>query len=159
SANVDVSGPVTITTPGNLQLDTATNVFEAASSVSGTGTVTMSGAVNTFSGSYTISSAMSVSGGNNKFDGPALTIGELDLSNGVLEFDTPVEVTDTFNFTGGTLQGNDTTTVSGALAIGSASGKGLNGNTLTHTGAATWSEGPLFMQNGAVFANPPGTSF
>jgi hypothetical protein len=159
SLNVTASGPVTITSPAALQLDTATNVFDATSAVSGTGSVALAGGANTFSGAYTLTSAMNVSGGTNKFDGPALTIGDLNLSGGTVEFDTPVEVTDAFNWTGGTLTGDDTTTVSGALAISNPGGKSFNGGTLTHTGLVTWSEGTLFITNGAVFDNPAGATF
>ncbi|MHC5028610.1 MAG: hypothetical protein ACYTGR_17820, partial [Planctomycetota bacterium] len=118
-----------------------TRTFEAASSLTGAGTVASTGGTTTILGTYDVD-LTSIELGSIYFDGAsdALT-GELDMSGGFLRGLGDVVVVGPCNWTGGFMRDTGTTRVEGLLSISGTADRRLEiGRLLEQAGDAVWTE-------------------
>jgi len=149
-----------------------TRTFDAASTISGAGTVVWSSGTNTVSGTYSVTGnttsnggtttispssvgALTVAGGTLTLNGAsALSVSSLTMSGGVLTGTLPISVTGLSNsWSGGTISGSGTMTlpVSGTTNITFVI---LDGRPITNNGTiALVSNGTLYLENNAVLTN------
>jgi hypothetical protein len=118
-----------------------TRTFEAASSLTGAGTVASTGGTTTILGTYDVD-LTSIEGGSIYYDGvtDALT-GELDMSGGFLRGLGDVVVVGPCNWTGGFMRDAGTTRVEGLLSISGTADRRLEtGRLLEQADDAVWTE-------------------
>ncbi|HEY7119160.1 MAG TPA: hypothetical protein VH475_21400 [Tepidisphaeraceae bacterium] len=154
--------------------------LDAASRISGSGSVVFAGGVNTIAGTYDVSGLTGVIGGTTTFTAPAGTaaasvvhFGPVSLSGGVLSINNQVEVprldqiggnldgNGSVTFTGpivwqaGQQTGSGTTIASAGLSIEGPGGKSLEDRTLLVPGSAsaTWSGGDIRAFGSATLQN------
>src|ERR1051326_8432522 len=152
---------------------TTTATFDAASSISGAGTVQWGNGTNTVAANYNVSGAtvqsggtsttlsniantgnVSVSGGTLTLNSAsALTIPTLTMTGGALSGTAPINVTATsMNWNGGTIGG------SGALSIPNGTTINVNGifldtRPVTNAGTIVLTTGYIYFQNNATLTN------
>jgi RHS repeat-associated protein len=162
-----------------------TQTLEAASQVSGAGTVLFDGGTVNVKGSYDLgnSGTTHFTFGTVHFTSPVASLGEslkidggvadfsgggpislqaLDLTAGTLTGTDSVSVIGTLNWAGGTMSGAATTTVAQGATLNLSGAPILDGRTLVSAGTATWTGGQFVqigMSNGATIDNQAGATF
>jgi len=148
---------------GTLEFGGGTHALGAAGTVSGTGTVQVSGGTVNAAGAWNVTSPTQVNGGTLNYNNAAGgTTGALDLSAGTLGGTGLLTVSGAMTWTGGSLAGAGGTTrvLSGGTLSLAGGTKTLNsGYTLENAGTATWSAGQFNTGSGAVLRNLAGGTF
>ncbi len=174
----DTGGMIAIAAGSTLRLDEGTHDFNAASSVSGPGEVSVSDGTTNFGGSFNATGSLTIVGGNMNFSGNYLsgsaitlnsgrlavlspvTASGLTQTGGTLEIGASLALNGDLNWSGGTLAGTAAPSISGAIHIHGTLNKLLDGVALTNHSLATWSDaGELRLKNGAQFINAAGATF
>ena len=165
-----ISGSSTLTTAAGGTLDFNAGTFAAAagSSITGTGTVSFSGATVTVDGTYSVAGTTLVSGGEVDFTTAASTAA-LTETGGTIGGSATLTISGLTTWTNGTMSGTGVTNANGGLMLGgsvaSAYTETLSGRTLNNAGAATVSYfapqggSSLTLSSGATFDNKAGATF
>jgi hypothetical protein len=160
NAGGDSTGSFTAESGTNLNF-TGGTTLRSASSVSGAGTVGVSGSA--FGGTVYVLGGYSVT--NTTLTNGTLNFGHdnsvanLTMSGGTLTGLNDVTVTGLLNWTAGTMSGTGRTISSGVLNISGSGGKTLDTRTLNNAGLATWTGTDLSVINRAVLNNLAGATF
>jgi uncharacterized repeat protein (TIGR01451 family) len=152
------SSGATFTIAGGATLGLAyndTRTFDAASSITGSGTLAVQSGTNTFAG--TISANLTISGGTFTINSAgAQSIPTLSMQGGVLSGSANVNVTGatTMTWTGGNLGGSGALTISASSTVSVAGYPFLDARPVTNNGTINvTSFFYVYMQNGAVLTN------
>jgi hypothetical protein len=149
------SSSYTVETGATLTLGGGSHGLNAASTVSGAGNVTFSGANVTLAGGYSVTGTTTISNGTVSFDSN-VTVTTLTLSGGTLTGGADVTVSGTLTWTGGQMIGAGRTIANGGMTISGNNGKTLSGRTLNNSGTATWTGGDINVFFDAVWNNLSG---
>ncbi|MFN8491312.1 MAG: carboxypeptidase regulatory-like domain-containing protein [Caldilineaceae bacterium] len=178
------SGSIEVRSGTTLALNTTAYTFALGSSVSGGGAFVVKGGAVTVAGTYNITGTLTANGGVLTFapsatvrswgskltvsnstttlklnTGQPLTLTTISLANSAtLSSTSAITITNGLTVTSGTLRGSGRTVVKGGLLI-SNGGMTLDGRTLDNVGVATWTDQYIYLNNGAVFNNLPGSTF
>ncbi len=163
-----ISGASTLTADPGADLDFGGGTFAAVAGSSitgtGTGTVSFSGATVTVAGTYSVSGTTFVGGGEVDFSVASCT-GALTQTGGTLAGAGTLTVTGPITWVGGYESGTGTTVAEGGMTLGDQAGdqEFLDQRTLENAGAATLagysSSYGLNLSSGATFDNQAGGSF
>ena len=163
-----ISGASTLRADAGADLDFGGGTFAAVAGSSitgtGTGTVSFSGATVTVGGTYSVAGTTFVGGGEVDFSGAATT-GALTQTGGTLAGTGTMTVTGLTTWAGGIESGTGTTVAEGGLTLGDQAGdqEFLDQRTLDNAGPATLagysSSYGLNLSSGATFDNQAGGSF
>ncbi len=177
-------GPVTVPTGATINYAAGTFNASASSSITGAGTLQISGGTanlagivnvtgaNLFTGgtanltgNYTCvgSTLLNIAGGTANFDGSGTVAPQVLNLNGVLGGANTVKVGSAMNWTGGTMDGSGQTIIGPGAKLNIAGfagygGVGLITRTLENGGTAVWGGGNLNM-NSCIITNDAGASF
>jgi hypothetical protein len=137
-----LSGAQQLAAGGTLDIRGATTTLAATGSITGAGTLSLSGGTLSLADGATIASA-------------------LNHSNGTLQGTGANTISGRYDWTAGTITGDGTLTVSGPLQITGGNTQFLNARTLVHTNASGSSRifktsGSVNLNNGAVLRNASG---
>jgi uncharacterized repeat protein (TIGR01451 family) len=152
------TGSFTVT--GTLHLSGGTHNFNAASTVTGSGSLILNTTVNFNAGSVASNTGpILLNGGVTTFQtGAAVTMSALTQTFGTLQGPDTIHITGVFNWSGGTQNGPGTTNANGGFNL--TGGVNLNnGRILNNAAMGVISSGGLYSGgNGAVFNNLPGAT-
>jgi hypothetical protein len=150
-----ISGSFSVEAGATLTFAGGTFTLDAASSVSGAGTVNFTNGTANVAGTYNVTGATIISGGTANFSGGGtVNATTLTLSNGALTGGDTVTVSGLLTWTGGTISGGGVTNAQGGMQIGNSNYKTLDGRTLNNAGTASSSDTyGIFASNGAIFNN------
>jgi hypothetical protein len=177
-------GPVTV--PTGATIDYAAGIFNASagSSITGAGTLQVSGGTANLAGIVNVTGAnlftagtanltgnytcvgntlLNIAGGTANFDGTGTVAPQVLNLNGVLGGANTVTVGSAMNWTGGTMDGSGQTIIKPGATLSIAGfagygGVGLTTRTLENGGTAVWGGGNLNM-NSCIITNDAGASF
>ncbi len=155
SATATHTGTFEIASGSTLDFNQGTHNLTSASSMTGAGNLTVSGATVNVDGTYGITGNVTVSSGTANFN-PLGSISTplLTVSGGTANFSQPLS-TPILNFSGGTLGGTGTMSTTGSVNING--GTYLNGKTWNNTGTIDISGGGiLWLSNAATLNNQVG---
>jgi uncharacterized repeat protein (TIGR01451 family) len=149
-------GALVVEANTDLFFSSGTHNFDAASSISGDGAVTLSSGVVNANGDYDITGLTTLSGGTLNFNTVGtIAIADYTQTSGTLGGASNVPVTGLLTWNGGTMGGTGTTTANGGIELGTNTQKVLSRplvNPALQT--ATWLDGNININaNGAVFDN------
>src|ERR1041385_8217612 len=151
---------------------TDTRTFDAASTISGSGTVTFNAGTNTVSGTYNVTGAtqnnsatttiasptavgdVTVSSGTLTLNGAsALNVHTITITSGTLTGSAPINLTGTsMTWSGGTIAGTGAFTIPAVCTL-TVNGVFLDGRAFTNNGTITLTTGYMYLQNNAVLTN------
>jgi hypothetical protein len=155
--DLDGAGTWTANGSGVLDFEQGTTSFPTGSTVNGTGTVTFASGVNaTTTGTFAVAGTTRVNGGVLVVNGDANT-GTLSLEDGRLDGSATLTVTGSLAWIGGEMRGTGHVRANGGMTISGTHSKYLYRGTLDNNGVAVWSDGVLYLGEGAVWNNLPGS--
>ncbi|WP_304439300.1 Calx-beta domain-containing protein, partial [Anabaena sp. 4-3] len=134
---------------GNYNFTGGSLIGEGVISITGSGTVTVDGAILSEVNNLTLS------GGSLALNGTtASEVNNLILSNGTLTGtgNLTVKTGGTFNWSGGTQSGTGTTIIQGTANL-SGNAKFIDTRTIETQGTVTWTGGDIYGANGAIWNN------
>jgi hypothetical protein len=121
------AGTFSVSSGATLRFGSQSFVFDAATSIAGSGSVETSDATVTHPGSYNISGGTTSSNGSFTLSGTVSSLGPITISGGLLTLSSASALsTSSLNITSGTLAGSSTLTVNGSttFSAGSINGPG-----------------------------------
>lgn len=164
-----LAGNVTLSRGGNstgtIQIASGSSLFLSSgnfgiadgATLTGPGTLQVSGGNTTFAGNQTSSARLGVSGGNLTVNGVTTTSSGLTLSGGTLTTSGTLNIGDPASISGGTLTGAGNVNLSSGVAV-SGSVSILGGVKLNLDDNSTWTGGSLTGGGGSIVTIKPGAS-
>src|SRR5665213_2379966 len=155
----------TITVPAGTTLNFGAGIFTSSGnpSITGAGTLQVSGGAANLGGIVNVTGTNSFTGGTANFDGSGTVAPQVLNLNGTLGGANTVTVGSAMNWTGGTMDGSGQTTIRPGATLTIAGFTGYGGvylvtRTLENSGTVVWGGGNLGM-NSCIITNDTGASF
>ena len=171
----NASGNFNVSLGATLEFGGGTHTLDGSSSLSSAGSVTFTGAIVNFSGSYPLTGNTTISGGTVNFDSAvtiafslftlnsgtvnfnaAVIIPSVIFNDGTLSGSGELTVTTALNWSDGTMSGSGKTIIpsSGVMTLSSTNEKFLSVRTVENSGMVNYTgSGELDMRDAATFTN------
>ena len=153
------SGTVAVSSGANLTLGGQNFAFGSNATVTGNGTITVTGATTSFAGSATNSANFAFTGGTGAFSGSTTTSGSVTLAGGTIGGNGTLTTASPFNWSYGDLRDGGVLNANAGGTLSSANAKYLYDHKLNLDGATTWSGGPIYTGGGSLITVKPGAAF